>query len=486
MPAARFCPACGTRAHAGARFCADCGAPLDGSAGPPAAVPAGLRLNPAGLGVLGGFLVVGLGIWTTILSPAPIKPPLGASAAPAAQNAPPAGAGASGEARKMIDDLNRKAKDNPKDVEAWNKLGLVYVLAAQRDPTFYPQARSAFEHVLELDPKQSVALRGMANVHHGRGEYRKAIEFYDRYLAVQPADDGVRTEMGTAHLSAGDIPKARSIFEAVLAKTPNHLEAQYFLGKALLQQGDETAALAALRKARTITTDDDARRQIDTDIASITGEAVPPKAPLAPGVAASTPLQRDVEQALKSAPIMGERLDRFEWTAPTQGRAVVKQFPMAGMPAEVREKFLARMEDQLRAAAQRANHTGPLQIEIVDATSMDVMATLSTSPQAAPPTGAPAAANPALSAFQSDVEAAFRGAPIMGERIAGIEWTGASAARIRVQNFPMAGMPEAVREKFTTRLTDALKELAGRHTASGVRVDLVDQESGAVMATITP
>ena len=431
--------------------------------------------------------MVGLAIWTTILSPAPVKPPLGASAAPKSSPAAGAGAGApsegggGAEARKMIDDLERKAKDNPKDVETWNKLGLVYVLAAQRDPTFYPQARAAFEHVLELDPKQSVALRGMANVHHGRGEYRKSIEYYDRYLAEQPADDAVRTEMGTACLSAGDVAKARGIFEAVLKKTPTHLEAQYFLGKALLQQGDEAAAIAALRQARTLAGDDGARQQIDSDIASITGEK-PTPTPTAS--AASTPLQRDLEQALRSAPIMGERLQRVEWTAPTTARAVVAQFPMSGMPAEVRDKFVTRMEGLLGVARDRASSSDAIRIDLVDADTQTVMATLNAagSPTGNQPTRtATAGATP----FQTAVETAFRAAPIMGERISAFEWTSPTAARVRVQNFPMAGMPDAVREKFTTRLTDALKQAGTQHAVSGARVELVDQATDSVMATIT-
>src|SRR5262249_40658740 len=152
-------------------------------------------LNMSGWAVLGGFVVVGLAIWTAILSPAPSKPPLGPAAAKAAPEMADTGAPAAqppnAEARKMMDDLERKAKASPNDAQAWNKLGLVYVLAAERDPSYYPQARSAFEHVLEIDPTDGVALRGLANVHHGRGEYKKAIEYYDRYLTQQPDDDAV-------------------------------------------------------------------------------------------------------------------------------------------------------------------------------------------------------------------------------------------------------------------------------------------------------
>lgn len=517
MPAPRFCASCGSRAQQGARFCSDCGARLDGGAAPQAvATGGGLRINAAGGAVLGAFLVVGLGIWTAILSPAPVKAPLGASAAPKGGGAPQPsgdfgpddgdgdGGGDTGaQTRKLIDDLDRKAKADPKDIETWNKLGLVYVLAAQRDPSFYPQARTTFEHVLEVDPKQTVALRGLANVHHGRGEYRKAIEYYERYLAEKTDDDAVRAEMGTAYLSAGDVAKARSIYEAVLAKTPSHLEAQYFLAKAMLQQGDEKAALAAFKKARDLASDDAARRQIDTDIASITGEApaARPAANAAPGSPSSTPLQQEVEKALRAAPIMGERMVRLEWTGPVTARAVVTRFPMSGMPPEVREKFLGRLNEQLKGAQQRAGGTDVVRVDITDDATQETMATLSTgSPAETPPAVAPAAApapvapKPAAPAadgavrtpFQTEVEKALREAPIMGDRIVSIDWPDAFTGRAVVANFPMAAMPEAVRDKFTTRIRDAVALAQTHNRVSGGRVELVDQASQAVMATIAP
>jgi hypothetical protein len=84
------------------------------------------------------------------------------------------------------------------------------------------------------------------------------------------------------------------------------------------------------------------------------------------------------------------------------------------------------------------------------------------------------------------VEDAFRGHPIMGPKIVRFEWTSPAAGRVMLQNFPMAAMPPEVREKFTTRLTETLRNAAAAHGVSGpARVELADASSGTVMATVT-
>jgi hypothetical protein len=72
---------------------------------------------------------------------------------------------------------------------------------------------------------------------------------------------------------------------------------------------------------------------------------------------------------------MGPRIARFEWPAAGSGRVVVENFPMAAMPPAVREKFLARLTDNIRAARQSHPVDGSIKVEIADA-SGSVMATV--------------------------------------------------------------------------------------------------------------
>ena len=110
-------------------------------------------------------------------------------------------------------------------------------------------------------------------------------------------------------------------------------------------------------------------------------------------------------------------------------------------------------------------------------------------PAAAQGGAAPAAgvAASARSPFQADVEKRLRAAPIMGERIVRFDWTGPGSARVVVQNFPMDGMPEEVRGKFTDRLTQELRAAAqANHPAGDVKLEIADAGAGTVMATVTP
>jgi hypothetical protein len=75
----------------------------------------------------------------------------------------------------------------------------------------------------------------------------------------------------------------------------------------------------------------------------------------------------------------------------------------------------------------------------------------------------------------------------MGERIVRIDWRGPGAARVAVQSFPMDGMPEGVRSKFTDRLAQEVRGAAQANAPGGsVKLEIADADGGRVMATVTP
>jgi len=87
--------------------------------------------------------------------------------------------------------------------------------------------------------------------------------------------------------------------------------------------------------------------------------------------------------------------------------------------------------------------------------------------------------------FQQRTENALRGHPIVGPKIVAFRWQSATVGEVRLREFPMQGMPEMVRRKFLDRLkvelTDA-KDKSG--AAQAAKLDLVDDASGQVMATV--
>ena len=389
MPA-RFCAQCGTPSVPGANFCMQCGARL-GSA--PRATRGDWQITRIGSGVLAFFLLSGLAIWTTILTPAPPRPAPGAasrSSAPAASSELPEGhpqvaPGLPREAQTFIADLAAKAKQKPDDAAAWVRLGEVYYRAAEVDPAYYGEARTAFEHVLDRDPKNAEALRGLALVRFDRSEHKEAAALYERYLALHPDDVSARTYLGASYAIGGDSARGRATLQDIIRSNPSFWLAHYYLGAVLGHDGDRGAALAELKKARDLAEDDDVRQQIDRTIASFGGEtAAAPgqKPPAANGnrpsepEGARSPFQATVEQALRDHPIMGPRIVRFEWSGPGTGRVVVQNFPMEGMPPAVRDKFTTRLAEQLRQAQTAHRVDGSVRMDIADASSGTVMATV--------------------------------------------------------------------------------------------------------------
>jgi cytochrome c-type biogenesis protein CcmH/NrfG len=384
MPA-RFCPECGTSAIANAKFCIECGTPLAGGG---AARRAGTwQLTTAGLSVFALFVVGGLGIWAAVLTPSPPTPGPGrGSTRTAAGQAPPQAMAQAdlppdhpkvpmqipAEVKTFIDDLAKKASAAPKDVATWSRLAQVYYRTAQVDSGYYDEAKTAFEHVLELDAKNLDALRGLGSIHFELDEPTEAIAIYDRYLALKPDDDTVRTALGASYVSAGDLDKGIAIFRDVVAKKPDAWPAHYYLGVALDQKGDHAAGLTSIKQARALATEDSVRAQIDETIARL-GGAPPPATETA---AARTPFQSDVEKAFRGHQIMGPRIVRFEWTAPGTGRVLVQNFPMSGMPDDVKQKFTSRLSDVLRDAVKANPPGGPVKVDIADAGSGEVMATV--------------------------------------------------------------------------------------------------------------
>ena len=382
MPA-RPCPQCGTSTPPAAKFCSECGASLRGD---PAANA--WRLTGTGAAAVGFFLLSGLAIWTAILSPTPPKPapgggsPTRKTAAAAPLDVPPdhpsRPVALPAEAKTFIDDLVAKTKDAPKDVAMWLKLGQVSYRAAQIDASYFPQAIEALQHVLGLEPENTEAMRVLANVYFDREEPKQAITYYEKYLALKPDDSAARTALAAMYVSTGEKERGTTILRSVLEKDPSFWPAHYYLGVTLGQGGDGPTGLAELRKARDLATDDGIRSQIDDAIASLGGTPPAPSAPaaVADGGGDRTPFQRAVETAFRAHPIMGPRIARFAWSGPSTGKVLLQNFPMDGMPPAVREKFTSRLAEQLRQAQKDNAVDGAVTMEIADATSGAVMATV--------------------------------------------------------------------------------------------------------------
>ena len=387
---AKFCPSCGARRQRQWRFCAECGAAVDGAAADASAA----RRSPAvGLAVFSVLVLAGVAMWLRILQPRERSGPPGS---PTSQ-ADAGGAGTAGslpeghppveplsvpeDVKQFIATLAEETARQPEDAAAWTKLAEVQYRAARIDPTYYAAALGSYRHLHEIDPGNAEAVRGLANVHYDRQEYASARPYFEQYLKVRPDDRAAQTDLATVRMNLGEVDEAIAGYREIIAADPTFLQAHYNLGVALHRAGDNAGAVDAFRRAKEVTTDERVRARVDLILGQLgagTAEAGTTPAATAPsaGGAERTPFQQAVETFFRSHQIIGSKVVTIEWSGPTTAAVNVRDFPMSAMPPFARDKFTGRMRDAIRQAKESTGTSGAAEIAITDAATKAVMETM--------------------------------------------------------------------------------------------------------------
>ncbi len=109
------------------------------------------------------------------------------------------------------------------------------------------------------------------------------------------------------------------------------------------------------------------------------------------------------------------------------------------------------------------------------------------SPPAAPVAAAPAAPPASVGgSFQADAEAIFKQNPVLGPKVQRVEWTGATAAKVVVRDFPMDQMGAEMKAMFSERMKGRIREKKASHQVTEVaRFEIIDEASGRVMETLS-
>lgn len=408
----KFCPECGSQVETGARFCSSCGQSFRARAN---AMPV------AGVVTLATLLLLGGGFWLyERYGPQPtrpLKPGEGVAAAASAPAGPAGAAGLPGEGhppfelpddiKQYIAKLETDAEAKPKDPEAWALLGRVLYRASRVDASFTEKAQKAFAHLHGIDAKNLEGLRGLGNLAYDAQDRGKAVEYYQAYLDVKPDDAEVRTDLGTMRYETGDAEGAIAEFNKVIEQSPDFYQAYFNLGVVYDARGDREAAHAQLRKAADAATEPGVKQRIVAlleaaqksggslaDAAAAAAQAAqanpavadagagaPPMggaetaaAPQAAAPAAdATTFPAAVEGLFRNAPVAGPKVAKVEWPDPAKARVLMAQFPMSSMPDVMRNMFLDRLKKGIGEARQKFSVGAPIEVEIVDQASGDVM-----------------------------------------------------------------------------------------------------------------
>ena len=529
IPGAKFCVGCGAPVTASAAFAAGAVAgpatgavlaPLAPASGPgPAlgAAPAASHFTPAFAVVFAAIFAIGLGAAALIMRQQPQRERAAANA-PTQTGAPgnlppghPEVIKIPDQARKFIDELKAKADAAPKDVAAWDRYGDAAERAAMFDPSYYPKAEEAYDHVLKLNPDDLAALRGVGNIDYDRRRYDEAIAAYEHYLSHKPDDSRVRTDLGTMYLSSGNPDVAIVQYKKVVTAHPDFFEAYFNLGVAYAEQENKPLARSYLLKARTLAPDDKTRGEIDQMLATVGangGESAAASGGNAAAIAAdgnAATFQGAFEQMARGLAIAGPKVHGVHWTGDSHPRLLMDDFPMDQMPPFALARFLDDLKSGTADTMKSHHVQGPVTVEIADAASNRVMqsVTVAAADASAPAAEVPAAAaqsgaagSPASSAvssasgssdtFHDAVAGMMRNLPVAGPKVSAVQWPSTMRARVMMDNFPMDAMPPFARDKFIADIKSGLESAKSAHKIAGtVTVDIADAQSGRVMESVS-
>jgi tetratricopeptide (TPR) repeat protein len=146
--------------------------------------------------------------------------------------------------------LESRVATNPLDTKALVLLGLAYQQRAREtgDPAFYEPSDRALERAKQLEPRNHLALAGLAALAASRHRFGEARRFARRALAVNPYAAGAWGILGDAEVETGRYEAAFAAFDRMVSIRPTTAAyARISYARELL--GQTRAAAAAMRRA---------------------------------------------------------------------------------------------------------------------------------------------------------------------------------------------------------------------------------------------
>jgi tetratricopeptide (TPR) repeat protein len=446
MSGTEFCTKCGAPRAADARFCTACGAPLDGSA---ARAAAPKQSPPAAAWAMGALLIAAGAVAAFFALREPAKSDRAVAGSPTAAGAPQAGAPAGGgqagdsdglpsghpsielpkEVVAFLDGLSAEAQKNPESVDAWQKLTRARYRASVINATYRTSAEQALQKLLALDPDNAEGLRISANLAYDQRNFVEAQKRFESFLAKHPDDASALTDLGSALLFQDKVDEAATSYRTAIEKDPKFMQAHFNLGIAEEKRGRKDESVASLKRALDLATTPEEKQHIENALAEVEGREpmkIAGAGDKAPAAGSAPALPPGHPPAASGSTASGAA------TAPPAGGSM-----QGGMPM----------------------------------------------PPPAPDRDVPTNAS---SDFQRKAEKPIITHSIVGPRVTAFEWTGQTAARAKIADFPMDQMPPFARTKFKSGMAEKLAAVAkGAGVPGTVTIELVDEASGRVMDTLT-
>jgi arylsulfatase A-like enzyme/tetratricopeptide (TPR) repeat protein len=140
--------------------------------------------------------------------------------------------------------LEEAVRKDPEIVDAWLLMGNAY--ASRRE---FTRALQCFQRALALKPDYDLAVMNMANVYRDLGRPADAVVGLQRLLAINPNHLQARQQMAQIFLDEGQLADAERELDAVLRQDERMAAAHNSLGALRLKQGDTDGGEREIRRA---------------------------------------------------------------------------------------------------------------------------------------------------------------------------------------------------------------------------------------------
>ena len=142
-----------------------------------------------------------------------------------------------------LGDVQQAISLSREDPEILFNLGNVQLLRG-----FYPQARDAFERVLEMRPSDLEAKNNLAVAYTRLEEHDTAERLLSEVLEVEPENVDAISNLGTVYDAGGDTNRALSMYRRALDIDPEHFRTLRNLGFLEVREGMTDEAIDHLQR----------------------------------------------------------------------------------------------------------------------------------------------------------------------------------------------------------------------------------------------
>jgi len=143
---------------------------------------------------------------------------------------------------------------------------------------FSSKAINSYSKVLEINPNNLNAKTDLGALYaEATGEPMKGIMMLREVVAADPNHENAQLNLGFLSMRSGQFEKALERFDKVLAINPARIDMYIYRGEAMVQLGRKKEAIESFKIFRNLTSDKDMIANVDQYIATLEGTGVPEK-----------------------------------------------------------------------------------------------------------------------------------------------------------------------------------------------------------------